>query len=99
MVGDARAPRLGELESFLEVPRNGLALATRIGRQDDVVRALDDFAQPREHVLAALGDLILKSEDEWCNAHAVARQIAHVLDTRGDEVVVAVACALPGTRR
>lgn len=65
-----------------------VTLAIRIGRQDDAVSALDDFARPREHVLTTLGDLMLKREDAWCNVHAVARQIAHMADTRGDEVGV-----------
>jgi len=72
------------------VPADGLSLAVRVGREEDVLRGLGGLAQAAHNVFLALDDLVARRVAVLLiQAHVALGQVAHVADGRLDHIVLA----------
>ena len=77
-----------EIQKLFQMPRNGLALAIRVGREIDGVRALGALFQIRDHVLAALdGDILRLKARLDVHAELALRQVAQMAH-RGHDLII-----------
>ena len=77
-----------EAQKLLQMPRDGLALAVRVGREIDDVRAFGTLFEVRDDVLASLdGDILRLKARLDVHAELALRQVAQMAH-RGHDLVV-----------
>lgn len=86
--GHALRLLIRDIQQVFQVPRNGLALAVRVGCQKDIFTALGRAAQLRDDLFFSLERLILRLKIVFnIHAHRALRQIAQMSHAGLDLIV------------